>query len=600
MRYILLLLMLCGANAASAQLYKFEWSKTQQIHNNKKIHSQVNFALASGLRPSVAIIFHEQADVSLAQDFKGKSAKGHYVYQTLLATAERTQANARYIIRQHGAKANSLFIVNAIAVADCDEVLARQLAKLPEVRSIVLDPWAYMEPPVQTSDNQQIAGDRSATEWGIERIKAPALWAMGYTGQGIVVGGADTGYDWTHPTLRPHYRGVLDPIDSISHHYNWHDAVVSISPLNSNPDNPCGLGTNAPCDDQSHGTHTMGTMVGDDNLGNQIGVAPGAKWIGCRNMERGWGQPSTYLGCFQWFLAPTDTFGLNADPDMAPHVINNSWYCAESEGCNTMEINELMRTAIVNLKAAGVFVVVSNGNFGGQGCSSANVPPAYFEESFSIGATQPNDTIAGFSSRGPVTIDLSNRTKPNVCAPGTQVRSSTPNGGFASFSGTSMAGPHVAGMVALLLSARPELIGEVDQLENYIEQSCIQRNGHQDCSDFAGMAYPNNTYGYGIIDALATLTAIPSSTTDQPTKQLEVLCYPNPAHDKVFFTLKWALSSGKITLFNAKGQVHATQNIPASAAPVTIEIPTHNLPAGIYFWQAQTADGVQTGKVVVR
>ena len=200
-----------------------------------------------------------------------------------------------------------------------------------------------------------------------------------------------------------------------------------------------------PCDDQGHGTHTMGTMIGSEG-DNQIGVAPDAQWCACRNMERGYGTPFTYIECFEWFLAPTDLNNENPDPSKAPHVINNSWGCPPTEGCNPDNF-ELMNIVVNNLRAAGIVVVVSAGN-DGSGCGSVYTPAAIYEGSFSIGATRSNDTIAGFSSRGPVWSDGSNRLKPNVCAPGTNVRSSVPGGGYDYSSGTSMAGPHVAGLVA--------------------------------------------------------------------------------------------------------------------------------------------------------
>ena len=132
----------------------------------------------------------------------------------------------------------------------------------------------------------------------------------------MVAGGADTGYQWDHPALKSQYRGWLG--SSADHNYSWHDAIHSSSGV-------CGADAPAPCDDNGHGTHTMGTLVGDDGAGNQIGVAPGAKWIGCRSMDGGTGTPATYTECLQWFIAPTDLSNQNPEPSMAPDVVNNSW-----------------------------------------------------------------------------------------------------------------------------------------------------------------------------------------------------------------------------------------------------------------------------------
>ncbi|MBK9335734.1 MAG: S8 family serine peptidase [Lewinellaceae bacterium] len=457
-----------------------------------KLSAGVPASLSRGETPDLLLIFQEKADISAVHRISGKTEKARYVYARLLETAERSQARARRLLRERGAFANSFYLVNAIAVQRADADLVQALAALPEVAQIVPDPDVALALPAQGSIP---VAQRGIVEWGTEKINAPAVWALGYTGQGITVAGADTGYDWVHPALQPHYRGYNNLSGTANHNYNWHDAIHEISPLSGDsiPDpanNPCGVNAQAPCDDSNHGTHTMGTMVGDDGQDNQIGVAPGAQWISCRNMERGNGKPSSYIECFEWFLAPTDLNGQNADPARAPHVVNNSWYCSDGEGCTDLGVNELLRQAVINLRASGVVVVVSNGNSGAQGCSSTFGPPAYFEESFSVGATESNDTITGFSSRGPVTIDSSMRIKPNVVAPGAGIRSSVRNGGYSHFWGTSMAGPHVAGLVALVLSARPDLAGEVDVLENIIEETAIPRFGVLDCADNGGQTYP--------------------------------------------------------------------------------------------------------------
>jgi hypothetical protein len=195
---------------------------------------------------------------------------------------------------------------------------------------------------------------------------------------------------------------------------------------------------------------------------------------------------------------------MNPNPAMAPHVINNSWSCPPSEGCNSTNF-ATMNTAIENLRAAGVVVVVSAGNSGGGGCGTVNAPPAIFPGSFDVGATDINEVIAGFSSRGPATYDNVTYIKPNVCAPGVSVRSSTPGGGYGTSSGTSMAGPHVAGAVALMISANPSLSGQVEQIETILETTAREKTTSQECGGVPGSNIPNNTYGYGIIDVLAAV-----------------------------------------------------------------------------------------------
>ncbi len=467
---------------------------------------------------------------------------------------------------------------------------------MPEVQSISFDPWVHFNEPAR--ETSAVVAERDGVEWGVGKINAPLVWALGYTGQGITIGGSDTGYQWDHPALKEKYRGWNAEKDTANHHYNWHDAIHEVSPLSDTSRvNYCGLDAVEPCDDGSHGTHTMGTMTGDDGQGNQIGVAPGAKWIGCRNMESGNGKPSTYLECFQWFLAPTNLNGRNPNPGMAPHVINNSWYCAPIEGCTDLSVNELLRQAVINLKASGVVVVVSNGNFGSQGCNSTYGPPAYFEESFSVGSTRFDDTLSSFSSRGPVTIDGSNRIKPNVTAPGSFVRSSVPINGYDVFSGTSMAGPHVAGLVALILSARPDLVGNVELIEQIVEQTAVFKEDPNDCGGIDGTQRPNNAYGWGRVDALAALNVVLEQPVSFNDEKVSVM--PNPTSGRLLFDLQHIEGAVSLTIFTADGkQIYQQQNQATALPHDWMVVSIEHEPSGVYFWQVRTGTGAISGKVV--
>jgi len=572
--------------------------------NPEKIAPEIRAALNRGEMPDVLLVFKEKADLRAAQTLKTKSEKARFVFARLQETAARSQQNALKILNENGVSATALFLVNALAIEKADASLLRKLAELPEIEAIAADPWGEFVDPTETIQNSDNAVDRDAVEWGIAKIQAPEVWAMGYSGQGITVGGADTGFDWMHPAIQGKYRGWTGDVASSQHNYNWHDAVHDFSPLNNdslgNPGiNPCGLDSPVPCDDNNHGTHTMGTMTGDDGQGNQIGVAPAANWIACRNMERGWGKPSSYIECFQWFLAPTDLGGQNPDTDRAPHVVNNSWYCAVEEGCTDMTVNELLHTAVINLKTSGVVVVVSNGN-AGPGCATASTPPPYFEESFSVGSTRSDNFISGFSSRGPVLVDGSNRMKPNVSAPGEDVRSCIPGGNYANFSGTSMAGPHVAGLVALVLSANPALAGHVDDIENIVEKTAIYFADTLDCGASSGIARPNHAYGWGRVDALGAVQAalqwLPVVGTNSPVLT-SARVSPNPFHDAAIFTFENLSGETFLEIFNAEGKpIFAKKWLAQSRENLRVSF--ENQPLGVYFWKIKSGSGVASGKLV--
>ncbi len=457
---------------------------------SEKISPRLRERLHSRSAEEVMIYFSSRADVSGVKLLRTKEEKGRFVFETLRAHTDRTQQRVAELLHSREIPFQRFLINNSLRVT-ADAALLNELAALDEIRLISVNSSVRFHTP------EPAVGGR-ALEWSLGHIGVPDVWALGYTGQGAVVGGQDTGYEWGHSALIGKYRGYDEETSTADHNYNWHDAIH-----NANPGNPCGSDSPEPCDDHNHGTHTMGTMVGDDGGDNQIGLAPDAKWIGCRNMSAGAGTPATYLECFEWFLAPTDLNNENPDPAKAPHVINNSWSCPTSEGCDETNFED-MRIAIENLRNAGIVVVVSAGNSGAD-CATVNAPPGIHGESFSVGATNSADNIAGFSSRGPVTVDGSNRMKPDISAPGVSIRSSIRNNAYGSSSGTSMAGPHVAGLVALIISANPDLAGEVQTIEDIIRQTAIPRTTEQECGGVSGNDIPNNTYGYGRISALRAI-----------------------------------------------------------------------------------------------
>ena len=453
-----------------------------------------NWVLTSALSGETEFLVYltEQADLSGAEELKTKHEKGSYVYGELTKVAARTQKPLLTALSKLGVEHRSYWIANMIWVRG-DLKIVDTLAKRNDVGHIYANPSVHLDLPIISphQEGEFTQNTPSTVEWNISKVGAPQVWDAGYTGNGVVIGGQDTGYDWDHPALKNQYRG-WDGI-AADHNFNWHDAIHSGG-------GDCGADSPEPCDDHGHGTHTMGTLVGDDGAEEQIGMAPGARWIGCRNMDEGVGTPATYSECFEWFIAPTKLNGNKPNPDLAPDVINNSWTCPPSEGCNW----DSLRPVVNNTRAAGIVVVVSAGNSGVFGCDSVDNPPAIYDSSFSVGATDANDNIASFSSRGPA--DHTNLLKPDISAPGKNIRSSLRNGGYGSMSGTSMAAPHVSGLVALLLSARPYLAGQVEAIETRIEQNALPLTTLEKCGGVPGDQIPNNTYGWGRIDALETIS----------------------------------------------------------------------------------------------
>jgi uncharacterized repeat protein (TIGR01451 family) len=456
-----------------------------------KVDSRV-LAQAEAGPAEFILMLDEQADLSGAEQIEGKAAKGQYVYEQLTAVAGRTQgpalAQLEALAKSNpgGVEYRPYWVSNMIWVRGDASVL-QALSSRPEIERVHANPWVEMDLPGPAQPDVMQAAAPESVAWNIDLVGAPQVWAVGYRGQGAVIGGQDTGYDWDHPALKRQYRGWNGA--AANHNYNWHDAIHSGV-------TSCGVNSPEPCDDSGHGTHTMGTMVGDDGGANKIGMAPAARWIGCRNMSEGYGTPATYAECYQWFIAPTDLNGQNPRPDLAPDVINNSWSCPVSEGCT----DPLILLNVVNaVRAAGIMTVHSAGN-DGLICSSIDTPAAIYDASFTIGATTSRDVIWSRSSRGPVTVDGSGRIKPDVSAPGEGVFSSYPGSGYTILSGTSMAAPHVAGLAALLISANPALSGNVDRIEQAITSSALRKTGNQFCGT-SGNRIPNNIYGYGRIQA---------------------------------------------------------------------------------------------------
>ncbi|MFL7811362.1 MAG: S8 family serine peptidase, partial [Anaerolineae bacterium] len=325
------------------------------------------------------------------------------------------------------------------------------LASRPDVSVLLEDRVHVLSAPAPVP-----SAEGSGEQWNVTRNGADRVWqSLGLTGEGTVVASIDTGVDWEHPLLKSRYRGYSGkPL--VEHEGNWFCATDE--------------GYTYPGDGYGHGTHTTGIMVGEDG----IGVAPGAQWIAAKVFDnQGRAYDSWIHAGLEWALAP------GGDPSLAPDVVNCSW--GDPTGTNTRFLPDVQA-----LRAAGIAPVFSAGNYGPQ--EGTITAPGSFRESIAVGATDSDDRTARFSSRGPSPWD---EIKPELGAPGVGILSTVPGGGLGPMSGTSMAAPHVSGIVALLRQANPALT--VDELEAVMLGTARP----------LGEVQPNNELGWGLSDAYA-------------------------------------------------------------------------------------------------
>ena len=427
----------------------------------------------------IFVILSEQADLTGLAQIADYAQRRERVYEQLVAHADATQAPLRRTLDGLRVRYRPYYLVNALEV-HAGPAVGGWLASRPDVRSVLHSP--VLRPlPAPAPSSKGAASAPTDVLWNLETIGAPRVWReLGVHGAGIVVGQSDSGAQWDHPELRTAYRGRTS-----GHGYNWldpwDDALV-------------------PEDRSGHGTHTLAIAVG-----HSVGVAPAAEWYACANLARNIGNPALYLDCMQFMLAPYPAGGdafTDGVPARGAHVTNNSWGCPEFEGCDPHALADAARA----LRVAGVFVVSAAGNEGDR-CGTVSSPLAIYDAVLSVGAIDATGQLAPFSSRGPVQADGSGRVKPDLLAPGVQVLSAYPGSTYHVADGTSMASPHVTGVVALIWSANPDLLGDIDRTEQILLETARPYNyaqhGTPRCGD-RGLA-PSNAVGYGIVDAYAAV-----------------------------------------------------------------------------------------------
>ncbi|WP_051030936.1 S8 family serine peptidase [Robertmurraya massiliosenegalensis] len=400
------------------------------------------------------------------------------VISELKYTALTTQDNVKQFLDkmvEEGSVSDyeSYYIVNALAVTATKEV-AEQIAQFMEVEKLLPNEKRKLIEATVDKEAEAIQSEVQNIEWNVERVGAPDVWNMGIDGSGIVVGAIDTGTQWEHPALMEKYRGYDAATGEVDHTYSFFDAVN---------------GRAAAYDDQGHGTHVTGTMVGSEPSGaNQIGVAPGAKFIHAKALDAGgYGTDTGLLAAAEWMLAP------GGDITKAPDVVNNSWGGGSG-------LDEWYRDVVTAWRAADIFPEFSAGNTtltnpGGPGSVAV---PANYPESFATGATDANNNLASFSLLGPSPYG---EIKPEISAPGVNIRSSVPGSGYeGGWNGTSMAGPAVSGVVALILQVNSNL--SVDDVEEILTNTATPLTSTQYPDS------PNNGFGYGLVNAFDAVSSI--------------------------------------------------------------------------------------------
>jgi subtilisin family serine protease len=291
----------------------------------------------------------------------------------------------------------------------------------------------------------------------LDQVRASAMWALGFTGQGVVVANIDTGVDATHPDLSASFRGGAN---------SWFDAT--------------GESPTIPIDMSGHGTATMGVMVGGNASGKAIGMAPGAHWIAARIFDKTNTATETSIhAAMQWVLDPDH----NPDTPDAPQVVSQSW-ASVSGGCT-----QIFASDVRALLAAGILPGFSAGNYGPAASSSRS--PGNYPESFAVGAVDGLDAIWSGSSRGPSSCAGDTTVFPELVAPGVNILTAGLNHSYGTATGTSFSAPHVGGAVALLLSADPRLSPQ--------QQADALLSSARDL----GAPGPDTAYGYGRLDAFA-------------------------------------------------------------------------------------------------
>jgi len=441
---------------------------------------------------SALVFMRDRVDLAatklqLSQARAPLAARHHAVLSALQEKADQSQRDlvaALGVLQAKGQAAfQPLWLANCVRV-DATPAIIREIAARPDVELTYLNYPIETIKPVESAateagrDGQSVAG---GPEPGLVAIRAPEVWQdFGLRGEGILVATLDSGVDAAHPALASRWAGVADPRYAGHPEWAWWDGIG---------DNP-----NFPYDDLGHGTHTMGTVAGGAP-GDSVGVAPAALWITATPNWPAGNQAfaSDAIEIFQWMVNPDGDLSTHWD---VPAVCGNSWGMAD--GFGWPDCDPLFWSYLDACETAGVAIVFAAGNEGSQGLRRPADRATNDYDTCAVAAVDANVAgwpIAGFSSRGPTFCSLLGGPfiKPNIAGPGVNVRSSVPGGGYGFNSGTSMSTPHLAGVIALLRQACPNM--PVDQIKAVMYQTAVD----------LGAPGKDNDYGWGMVDARAAV-----------------------------------------------------------------------------------------------
>ncbi|CAG7733923.1 unnamed protein product [Allacma fusca] len=411
--------------------------------------------------------------------------------EALKSHADTTQAGVLKAINSYRplqanptVKISSFWITNQVYIRHVDRELLEQLSTLDDISEITQEQVYTIDNPL--GDSTEVRNSSAEPKWGVAAIRAPEVWASGNTGSGVVVATIDTGVRGTHEALRGGFRKE----------YGWFDPIEA---------------TLEPTDDNGHGTHATGTIVGRTN---GIGVAPGAQWIACKGCDyKGQCYQSDIIDCAQFVVCPTDANG-SFNCSLAPHIVSNSW-----SSSNENYVND----GIISMfETAEIAVIFAIGNSGPR-CRTVSSPGTH-PYVISVGAVDSNTAVADYSSRGPSSINVS--PQPDVAAPGSNILSALFSGDtiYGEKSGTSMATPHVAGLVALLKSQNMSLT--VSEIRRLIKAGAQPIKGSAEpCGGIENKNYPNNAVGYGMVDAPKTIAGSASLNAQVLLKHHEFVAF---------------------------------------------------------------------------